>query len=296
MTRKTTSMQTRLTQNLFFSIAFGCLLTAVICPRVDAQDDRGLSGIAWEHGPAVVRVGDQGTMNLREGFVFTHEAGARTFLELTQNPPSGHELGILAPQDLSWFAILSFSDVGYVRDDEKDSLDADAMLASIQQGTEEDNKERKRRGWGAISVAGWLQTPHYDSFTHNLEWSLRCNEEEEGKTVGNHYTRFLGRRGVMTVDFVAGMDVFHSQLADFRQAMGGFSFAPGNSYLAFVQGDKVAEYGLTGLIVGGAAATAAQAGLFKYLWKLIVGAVAGISALFKKLFSRRQQQGTAQYR
>src|SRR5207245_1376670 len=99
MTRKTTSMQTRLTQNLFFSIAFGGLLTAVFCPRVYAQDDRGLSGIAWEHGPVVVRVGDQGTMNLREGFVFTHEAGARTFLELTQNPPSGHELGILAPQD-----------------------------------------------------------------------------------------------------------------------------------------------------------------------------------------------------
>jgi len=92
--------------------------------------------------------------------VFTHKAGARRFLELTQNPPSGRELGILAPEDLSWFAILSFSDVGYVRDDDKDSLDADNMLASIQQETEEQNKERRRHGWGAISVVSWLQTPH----------------------------------------------------------------------------------------------------------------------------------------
>jgi uncharacterized membrane-anchored protein len=225
MNKKTISMLTRHNQNLIFSIAFGGLLAA-LCPQIYAQDDSGLSGIAWEHGPVIARVGDQAKINLRKGFVFTHEPGARRFLELTQNPPSGRELGILAPEDLSWFAILGFSDVGYVRDDEKDSLDADNMLASILQGTEEQNKERKRRGWGAISVVGWLQTPHYDEFTHNLEWSLTCREEEENKTVGNPYTRFLGRRGVMTVSFVAGTDTFHTQLAAFRQAMEGFSFTP----------------------------------------------------------------------
>jgi len=149
-------------------------------------------------------------------------------------------------------------------------------------------------GGRSRSSAGFRRHTN-DEFTHNLEWGLTCREEEENKTVGNHYTRFLGRRGVMTVSFVAGTDAFHTQLAAFRQAMEGFSFTPGNTYLAFAQGDKVAEYGLTGLVVGGAAATAAQAGLFKYLWKMIVGAVAAISDLIKKLFSRRQQQGTAQY-
>jgi uncharacterized membrane-anchored protein len=234
-------------------------------------------------------------MTLPEGFVFTQADGARKFLELTQNPPSGRELGILAPEDLSWFAIFSFSDVGYVRDDEKDSLDADAMLASIQQGTEEENQERKRRGWSTISVIGWMQPPHYDSRTRNLEWSLR-GRDEEGQVVVNHYTRLLGRRGVMTVDFVAGLESFQTEIAAFRQALRGFTYTPDNNYLAFVQGDKVAEYGLTGLVVGGAAAVAAKAGLFKCLWKLIVAAVAGIGAFLKKLFSPQQDQGAAQYR
>jgi hypothetical protein len=94
----------------------------------------------------------------------------------------------------------------------------------------------------------------------------------------------------MTVDFVAGMDSFQTQIVAFRQAMRGFTYTPGNNYLAFVQGDKVANIELTGLVVGGAAAIAAKAGLFKYLWKLIVAAVAGVGGLLKKLFSPRQDK------
>jgi uncharacterized membrane-anchored protein len=281
------------TQGLVFAVAIGGILAMV--PQVHAQVASEFSRIGWEHGPAAAHVGDLATMNIPKGFVFTQAAGAKKFLELTENPPSGAELGILAPEDLSWFAILSFSDVGYVRDDDKDSLDADAMLASVQQGTEESNKERRRRGWSTISVIGWMQSPHYDSRTRNLEWSLK-GQDEEGQVVVNHYTRLLGRRGVMTVDFVAGMDSFQTQIVAFRQAMRGFTYTPGNNYLAFVQGDKVANIELTGLVVGGAAAIAAKAGLFKYLWKLIVAAVAGVGGLLKKLFSPRQDKWSAQYR
>jgi len=54
-----------------------------------------------------------------------------------------------------------------------------------------------------------------------------------------------------------------------------------------VKGDKVAEYGLTGLIVGGAAAVAAKAGVFKWLWKVILAGIVGIGAFFKKLFGKK---------
>jgi uncharacterized membrane-anchored protein len=194
MTKKTISTLARRTQNPIFAIALGGMLAVMVCPRGYAQDASEFRQIAWEHGPTAVQVGEQAKISLPDGFMFTHEAGARKFLELTQNPPSGRELGILAPADLSWFAIVSFSDVGYVRDEEKDSLDADAMLASIQHGTEEENQERKRRGWSAISVIGWMQSPHYDSGTHNLEWSLK-GREQEGDVVINHFTRFLGGEG-----------------------------------------------------------------------------------------------------
>ena len=60
-----------------------------------------------------------------------------------------------------------------------------------------------------------------------------------------------------------------------------------------MKGDKVAEYGLTALVVGGAAAVATKVGLFKYLWKLllvgwklVVAALAGLGAALKRLFTR----------
>lgn len=288
MVTNTSSNSYRYAMNQLFNIALGCALTVALCPAAQAQVASRLDRIAWEHGPAVVQVGDQATLNLPESFVFTHATGARKFLEIAQNPPDGDEVGVLAPEDLSWFAILRFSGDGHIREDEKDSLHADSILASFRQGTEESNEERKRRGWSTVSILGWVQAPHYDDRTHNLEYSLR-GRQEDGEIV-NHYTRILGRRGVMLVDFVTGMDNFQTQLVAFRQAMSGFSYTSGNDYLAFVQGDKVAQYGLTGLIVGGAAATAAQTGLFKYLWKLIVAVIVGMGALLKKLFSPCQPE------
>jgi len=54
----------------------------------------------------------------------------------------------------------------------------------------------------------------------------------------------------------------------------------------------VAGYGLTALVAGGAAGIAAKSGLLAKLGKgivyLVVGAVAGIGAIFKKLFGRSQ--------
>ena len=49
--------------------------------------------------------------------------------------------------------VFEYDDSGYVKDDDKDELDADAMLASIREGTEQANVERKRcecRGHASI--------------------------------------------------------------------------------------------------------------------------------------------------
>jgi hypothetical protein len=42
------------------------------------------------------------------------------------------------------------------------------------------------------------------------------------------------------------------------------------------------------LIVGGGTAALVKTGAFKWVWKLLVAGVAGIAALFKKLFSRNK--------
>src|SRR6185436_3667704 len=99
----------------------------------------------------------------------------------------------------SWFAIFDFSNDGYIKDDDR-NLDADAILASIREGTARSNKVRAERGWGTMEVVGWEQKPFYDSQSNNLTWSIR-GRSQDGVNV-NHSTRLLGRRGVMRANLV----------------------------------------------------------------------------------------------
>jgi uncharacterized membrane-anchored protein len=259
----------------------------VLAPTLSAQETAGIAQIQWQHGPAVAKVGDGAEITLTKGYMFTGATGARKFLELTENPPRGDELGILAPEEVGWFAIFRFDAVGYVKDDETNSLDADAMLKTIHTATAKSNEERRRKGWGTLTPTGWLTPPHYDVNTHNLEWTISARDDREGVLVANHNTRLLGRSGVMSVSLVTNPEQLSISLSDFRKVMLDFAYTPQNNYRAWVKGDKVAEYGLTALVVGGATAVATKTGVWKVLWKLIVAAIVGIGALLKKLFGSR---------
>ena len=72
---------------------------------------------------------------------------------------------------------------------------------------------------------------------------------------------------------------------EFNQALKGYAFNPGRRYAEFTSGDKLAGYGLTALIAGGAGAAAVKTGAFKKLGKLIAVAFVGLVALIKKLLS-----------
>jgi len=251
--------------------------------------------IAWEAGPGSAKIGDQAQIEIPEGYLFAPPEEARKFLELTENIPSGRELGILTPQKANWFVIFEFSDVGYVKDDEKKSLDADALFKSMKEGNDQGNEERKRRGWGTLTLVGWKQPPHYDDVTHNLEWALEF-KDERGVVSVNHSTRYLGRRGYMGVELVADSAQHTVLLPEFRRVMTKFNYTKENDYRSFVKGDKVAEYGLTALILGGATAAAAKTGLLKGLWKLLLAGwkliAAGLVALggfLKRLFTRSDE-------
>jgi len=242
-----------------------------------------LANIKWQKGPSVASLGNIAEVRLPEGFMFAGAGDTRLLMEAMENPTSGSELGLLGPENLDWFVVFEFDEAGYIRDDEKDKLDADAMLKSIRAGNEEGNKERQKRGWATMTIVGWEQPPHYDPATHNLEWAIRG--ESQGKPVVNYNTRILGRRGVMRATLVTDPGTLAQTLPSFKTVLGGYAFKQGSRYEQYVSGDKVAKYGLTALVTGGAAAVAVKTGLFKYLWKLIVVIFIAIGAFFKRVFS-----------
>ncbi|HLK51974.1 MAG TPA: DUF2167 domain-containing protein, partial [Candidatus Angelobacter sp.] len=240
-------------------------------------------------------------IDIPQGYRFADKAGAIKLLQVTQNIPSGRELGVLISDKADWFMLFEFADDGYVKDDERDKLDADAILKSLQEGTDNANAERAKHGWTPLHVTGWQRTPFYDPQTHNLTWAsvVSSNHPEKDSAV-NHSIRILGRRGTMHVDLIASPEEYASITPQFNSLIAGFHFTGGNRYSDFAQGDKVAEYGLTALIVGGGAAVALKTGLFAKLgilllklWKFIlmglVAAGAAIKRFFNKLFGSEEK-------
>jgi uncharacterized membrane-anchored protein len=295
-----------------FIMNFRCLpLSIALClcyltlggfqPTAVADDPKTVESsqpkIDWIDGPVTARLGDVAQIRIPEGSRFTGKDGTRKFLELTQNPPSGNELGTIIPiisknsdggeSEPFWFVIFEFSEVGYVKDDDRDKLDADALLKSIKENTEESNQERAKRGWAAYHVTSWYKPPFYDASTKNLTWAMQGYSQTNGKqeTSVNYSVRILGRRGTMNVDLVLGPDEVATALPKFEAILPGYSFMPGSTYSEFRAGDKVAEYGLATLVAGGATAIAAKTGLLAKLWKLIVAAIAAFVAFLKRIWN-----------
>jgi uncharacterized membrane-anchored protein len=288
--------------------AFAVLLSVTLAiptgaaAQGDADERRArFESIDWTDGPATGRLGKEAELQVAEGCRFTESKGARTFMEITENPPSGAEVGLLlcetAPEGNpaaaeTWFVVFEFDPSGYVKDDEKATLDGDAILATLREGQEGGNEERRRRGWVELTIDGWIKSPYYDERTNNLTWAVSVSAE--GDTTVNHSVRLLGRGGVMKADLVTGTGAFGLALPKFDEVIAGTTFVPGRTYAEWREGDKVAAYGLTALVAGGAGAAALKLGLFGKLWKvlaagakfIIVGLIA-VGAWLKSLFSRR---------
>src|SRR6266481_3913989 len=112
-------------------------------------------------GPAKAPLGNVAHIDLPTGYVFINGKDYQALLKAEGEPASGNELGSLRATNEHWSVVFEFSDSGYVKDDDKDKLDADKLLASIRRNNEEANKARVEAGNPPIEVVGWEIPPKY---------------------------------------------------------------------------------------------------------------------------------------
>ena len=270
------------------AVLIGALATPVLAtppPSSQAEFAAQMRALNWQRGPVAGRLGGVAALEVAEGQAFLDGPSTRRLLELTGNPPRDDRYALVADQ---WFAIFFFEDSGYVRDDE--TLDADALLQSLRESDEHGNAERQRLGMPALHTAGWAVPPHYDADTRRLEWGVQLRGED-GHALVNYTIRLLGRRGVMHAILVSDPERLTQDIAEFKAALAGYTFVPGEKYSEFRAGDRIAEYGLAALVLGGAAAVATKSGFFKAFGKLIVIGVAGLGAAIVALFRRLSRRG-----
>jgi len=241
----------------------------------------------WVEGPGEGPLGERARVTVPLGFSFTGAKGAQAVLEAMENPTSGNELGLLAyDSDVagqSWFVVFEFSESGYVKDEDRDELESDALMATMKEGNEHGNELRKQRGWEAIELVGWKREPFYDPRTNNLTWATLARSASGGESV-NWSVRVLGRQGVMNIDLVLGPELLDAALPEFEKVIDSFQYEDGQRYAQFTAGDKIAEYGLAALVVGGGAAIAAKTGLFAKLFKFAVPILLAIGAFGKRIW------------
>lgn len=269
----------RLLLVVLVAVAAGLTSVRAASAQTLADDMRALP---WVEGPATAKIGSHATIEVPEGFRFVGRPGASKFMELLQNPSDGDELGVLLNTDEFWFVVFDFQAMGYVKDDDR-TLDSNSILSSVKEGTEAANKIRRERGWPTMTIVGWHTEPFYDEETNNLTWAI-TGSGDDGESV-NHSTRLLGRRGVMRVNLVASPEQMETALPAFNEMLADFTFTTGNKYSEFTRGDKVAEYGLAGLIVGGTGVALAKSGLLQKFGKLIAVGVVALLGAIKKLWA-----------
>jgi uncharacterized membrane-anchored protein len=251
--------------------AFGLLLSSA-----SAQENwvaKQVNSLAWQSYPSIGSFGSRARITLSNDIRFLDQSNSRRFLELNGNPPRDNQY-TLAPRSMDWFAVFAFDPIGFVKDDER--LDPNELLRILRQQNEAGIEERRRLNLPILRLDGWAVPPHYDTETHYLEWGTRLLTEDS-QTVVNYTIRILGRSGVMNAILVSEPQSLDADIRQFKNALRGFDFVAGERYAEFRQGDRMAEYGLTALIVGGAAAAAAKPGAMKGFGKLIgIGVLEGL--------------------
>jgi uncharacterized membrane-anchored protein len=245
----------------------------------------------WEPGPKKISLGHDLELDLPADQVYLNADDAKKLLEKEGNIEGEGFLGMVVGKDpeASYWISLRFDDEGYIKDDEK--IDADAILKSLREGQEEGNKERKDHGFPPLFIDGWSEAPHYDKVEHKLVWAIDVHSDR-GKSV-NFNTRVLGRKGFASVNLITSPDKLPQYKPAGQETLAATKFTNGSRYADFnSKTDKVATYGLVGLIGAGAGAVLLKGGLFAKLLvllakgaKLIALAFVGLWAWLKKTFT-----------
>ncbi len=261
--------------------------------------ERAMASLPLKHGPERLSLPHGVEVNLPSGYRFLGQPHAGELMTKMGNLHNEDLLGLVLSENANegYLVTLRYEEEGFVKDDEK--LDAKEILDAIRDGEEEYNQERQKLGFEPIHADRWMEEPRYDKAQHHLVWGLVVSDKN-GSSV-NFDTRILGRKGYVSVNLVTDPSTLAADRPHGVDILRATTFTAGNRYEDFDKSkDQVAEYGLTGLVLGGAGvglAKAAKIGLLAKFGKGIVAVLlagkkavvavfAAIAAFARKLFGK----------
>ena len=282
----------RLSALLALSLSVLSLGAASANPADGLEEAKRLaSTLHYQEGNILLK-GGFARLTLPHQLRFLSPEDSKTLLvDIYGNVDSDDRLGTIVPEGFDplkggVFIVLSWSDSGYVRDNDAASIDYTKLLESMKKAIHEESEQRADKGGHTVELVEWAEPPHYDATTHKLFWAEHLLFGGTHDTL-NYKVRILGRRGVLVMNAVGNMKMLPTFKAATPQLLGMLDFEPGSRYADFKEGsDNVAKYGIAALVAGG---IAAKTGLLKLIIagllaakKLIIVAFFALIAFAKK--------------
>ena len=235
------------------------------------------------------------TLKVPDGYKFLNKSQSEYVNELWDNPPSVL-LGMLFLEEDSIFSqeyvvVIDYIEDGYISDDEANEMDYDELMEDIIDSEEDDNLEREKLGYIKIFSKGWASSPHYDEKNKKLHWAFEFNFEGDDYNILNYKVLTLGRKGFITMNIISEMNNFELVNSDKDNFLSSIDFNKGYKYSEFNSAtDKIAAYGIGGLIAGKVLAKLGFFAVILKFWKLIMIFFIGLFAAFKKKIFRTKDK------
>jgi len=178
---------------------------------------------------------------------FLQAPGANEFMQLTQGHGNYDLEGLLYTMEgaqADSFVTFGYDPVGFVQmDDWSEAIDADNLMASIQQGTAAANA-RLAEGYEEIFIDGWVQEPYLDREQQVVYWAIR-GHDSSGIEFINARALKLGRRGMAVLEWVGGPEQFANADEALAPSLERYVFDEGFAYADFDPAvDDVASFGI----------------------------------------------------
>lgn len=234
-------------------------------------------------------------LNIPAGFKFLNADQSKYVLhKLWGNPEQPDVLGMVFPAnsdpftDSSFAFIVSFEDMGYVSDKDAQKIDYSDLLKDIQKDETENNKQRTAEGYPSMHITGWASTPYYDEKNKVLHWAKDISFGDQEQHTLNYDVRVLGRKGVLSLNAVAGISELPLVKQNIDKVLHMATFTSGNAYADYNSGtDKMAAYTIGGLVAGKVLAKIGFWALLVKFWKLIMGGLFAAYYAVKKFLTGR---------
>ncbi len=239
------------------------------------------------------------TLNVPKSFYYLNPKDTETVLvQVWKNPPgaSKNSLGMLFPSNSTpfdqgaWGVTIDYEQDGYVSDKDADKIDYNLLLTQMKESVKAANNERIRLGYEPIELKGWAAKPYYDKKSHKLHWAKEIKFGNQATNTLNYNIRVLGRKGVLVLNFIAGIDQKKLIDSKLNTVLAMANFNTGSRYEDFNPSiDKVAAYGIGALVAGKVIAkTGILVALIIFLKKFGIFILLAAGVFFKKLFTRNK--------